>query len=216
VFYVLSLFFPVTIALLAGALSSAEERQLGTFDSQAVLPIAASTQWLVKVGVALGLALIVGIGLPWAFMTLVPSHTTPPPAALVEGWFIAAMTGVLVASLYVSSLTTSGIRAAVVTVPTVLGFVTFFTYVDMWVRLVRTHAPSVVPFAMLRAIPYLSYMLVAGFFAMLLSFAFANHRSADRTIERVAVQVLSIAVYVLAVATVTVVFGAMRPPYFIR
>ena len=212
VFYVLSLFFPVTIALLAGSLSSAEERQLGTLDSQTLLPVAAYTQWTIKVAVALALTLIVGIGLPWMFMTMVPVTTTLPPTMLVQRSFVLAMIGVLAASLYVSSLAASGIRAAVATVPVLLGFAVFVSYVRIWVlgAFGDGGRPVIVSAA---GVPHLASVLVAGFVAMLLLFAFGNHRSGDRPVARVAVQSFSIAVYGVVFAIAMVVFNA---PFFMR
>ena len=47
---VVSIMFGAVLALLIpGALASAEERQLGTLEWQMILPMAASTQWAVKV-----------------------------------------------------------------------------------------------------------------------------------------------------------------------
>jgi hypothetical protein len=208
VFHVLSMFFPVTIALLAGSLSSAEERQLGTLDTQTLLPVAASTQWTIKAAVALALTLVVGIGLPWVCMTVVPLTTTPPPAMLVERSYVLVMIGVLAASLYVSSLTASGIRAAVVTVPILIAFVAFIGYLSSWIRFLRAPSSADAPLIV-------SYALVVGFFAMLLLFAFRNHRSADRNADRVAVQALSIAAFGVAFAIEIATF-ATRLPFFIR
>ena len=207
VFSGLSLFFPVTIALLSGALSSAEERQLGTLDAQMLLPIAASTQWTVKVVVALALTLVVGIGLPWVFMRMVPIHETPAPAMLVDRPFLFAIVGLLVASLYVSSLMMSGIRAAVVTVPTVLAFVAMVAYFDSWFRRNRSiFWKQFEPFtAGSGAMEYLPYAMAAGFLLMLLWFAFVNHRSGDHSVRRIAPQIASIAVFVIAFVVLTAV-----------
>ena len=50
--------------MLIGSSASAGERQMGTLEWQVLLPIAVWKQWAVKVGVVLGLAVVLALGLP--------------------------------------------------------------------------------------------------------------------------------------------------------
>ena len=61
----LTFFFSGLLAMLIGSLASAEERQLGTLEWQGLLPMASWKQWVVKVGTAMALSMVLGIGLLW-------------------------------------------------------------------------------------------------------------------------------------------------------
>src|SRR5206468_1469267 len=52
------------LSIVIGSVASAEERQLGTAEWQVLMPVAAWKQWAVKVGVALGLAMLLAGLLP--------------------------------------------------------------------------------------------------------------------------------------------------------
>ena len=160
------------------------------------------------------MTLVVGIGLPYLFATLVPSGGTnaPSPGIFVDRTFVTLMVAVTVASLYVSSLATSGLRALMATVPLILVFGWFVDAAQRYVGNVvfgnvrGNRVPIVVDDLTFRATRYVPEMLVAVFLLMLLRFAFTNHRSADRSINQVAAQLIG----VLAFATVfTVAMTAM-------
>ena len=95
------------LAILIGSLASAEERQLGTLESQLLLPIAGWQQWMIKLGTSLALALLVSV-------------VTPTLMAGVSGLRLAH-TGVVMllttGSLYLSSLCGSGVHALAWSVP---------------------------------------------------------------------------------------------------
>ena len=71
----------MVVAALAGAFSCAEERVLGTLDWQLLLPPSARTQFTVKALMAVGLVLLLTIGLPAVVSTLlgVPVGHLPRP-----------------------------------------------------------------------------------------------------------------------------------------
>ena len=90
------------VTVLIGSLASAEERDFGTLESQLLLPIASSTQWAVKVGVTLGLALLFAVGVP---ALIVGSNGR---AIRINEWYACAILILAVMSLYVSSLCSTG------------------------------------------------------------------------------------------------------------
>ncbi|OFW41759.1 MAG: hypothetical protein A3J29_01450 [Acidobacteria bacterium RIFCSPLOWO2_12_FULL_67_14b] len=90
------------LALLIGSLASAEERHLGTLEWQTLLPIAAWQQWAIKVGVVLGLTMLLSFVLP-VLMARGAVGFRAGHAAIVV--FIA------IGSLFVSSRCDSALKA---------------------------------------------------------------------------------------------------------
>ena len=155
------------LALLIGSLASAEERHIGTLEWQRLLPMDSWKQWVVKAGTALGLALLLAVGLP-----LISSHE---PASLQNslGWYVCAIVMVTTASLYVSSLSSSGIRALLVAVPV------SFLLIASTAYLTGRRTP-------LSPLPVL---LFAGVVTVALYLAWLNHRSSERSAGRLGLQV---------------------------
>jgi len=56
--------------IVSGAACVAEERQLGTLDWQLTQPMSLARQWWIKIGVALGLFVVLGVALPLALLVL--------------------------------------------------------------------------------------------------------------------------------------------------
>ena len=160
----------LALAWLIGSLASAEERHLGTLEWQTLLPVAAWQQWIVKAGVTLGLALVLAIGVPLLFAIDGP---------LFNPGLIGVLVVLVTASLYVSSLCSSGLRTLTVSGPAIL--LVFFP-------LGRFIRPSA-------ALGIWSFegLLLAGLLLLALLFAFENHRSAERNFKRVGRQVLVLA-----------------------
>jgi ABC-type transport system involved in multi-copper enzyme maturation permease subunit len=159
------------VALLIGSLASAEEREYGTLESQLLLPIASSTQWAAKVGVMLGLALLLAVGFP-ALIVASRGH-----AIRINEWYTCTVLLLAVTSLYVSSLCGTGIRALLVSVlatPLVL-------MVSAQFRLASRHLN------MSQAV------LLACFVILVLWFGLENHRSAERGAWRIGRQVFVMA-----------------------
>jgi len=191
-------FHGCAIVVLAGALPSAEERQLGTLEWQVLLPMAAWKQWAVKVAVALGVAIVLALGLP-TVISLLSSSTDlrrelrayhSPMVALAV---VMATTG----SLYVSSLSANGLRALLVSLPAVPGVMAFATHWAVGRVYGRSGIASTLVFrparlqsqfggqlelwALLNALPIAMYL---GLLALLTRFAMTNHRSAERAVGR--------------------------------
>lgn len=107
---VLQPLFVVLLAILSGALASAEERHRGTWPSQVLLPISVWRQWAVKVAVVLSLAFVAGVvsgavtaGVPFGRGLWRVSQLSIPVAIVAAA-----------VSLHVSSLSQRGITAFLV------------------------------------------------------------------------------------------------------
>jgi hypothetical protein len=155
------------LALLIGSLASAEERQFGTLESQLLLPMASSTQWLVKVVITLGLALLLAVGLP---ALLVASRGR---AIRINEWYVCAILILTVTSLYVSSLCSTGIRALLLSVLAAFLVLPVFVQFTHGVRHLTTW----------RAI------MLSAFLALVLWFGLENQRTSERSAWRIARQV---------------------------
>jgi ABC-2 family transporter len=113
---VMFLYAPL-LALLAGSLASAEERQFGTLEWQVLLPLDVGRQWAVKAGVAFGLAFGLGLGLPALLETIRPSGIELHGMARSVGPLILVLVSI---GLYVSTVATSGVRAMLLAIPVTL------------------------------------------------------------------------------------------------
>jgi hypothetical protein len=195
----ITVFYGLTVVALVGSFASAEERQLGTRDWQHLMPIAAWKQWTVKVAVAMSLAAALGVGLPAAVSTLVPAirlgtrdlETLPYVFVALTAW-----------GLYVSSLSSSGIRALLAMFPAL--FAIWYTSEriagELLEALVRW---GVRPFGRVRFYLWMEMAAILGTASLvLLILAYQNHRSGDVTWKHVSLQViLLLAVSVAAVLT---------------
>lgn len=180
-------------AILIGSLASAEERHLGTHQWQILLPLAAWKQWVVKAACAISLALLLGVALPWMLASILPLGG--PGAGGRDQLFnlkVAAplIVAVTSGSLFVSSLSTTGLGAMVVSVAGFLGVATLFSAVAY--TLDRAF-PALFwgggPFLSRSARGQVALTLIAGVTAVALWLAFRNHRTADRSWRSTARQV---------------------------
>jgi len=110
-----AVFHGMVVALLAGALVGAEERQMGTLVSQFQLPMAVWRQWLIKVVVALTVGLVLSVGLPLTLGAILPVPGREAFHSLARNIDAFAASAVLlgVAGILASSVATSGLRAAI-------------------------------------------------------------------------------------------------------
>jgi len=101
-----------TLPLVIGSIASAEERQSGALAWQQLLPLPMERQWIVKAAVVMALALVLGGGIPAAALALVRE------AGDIRDWIAVAAFIMFVAgtALYVSTLTSSPVRAVVIAV----------------------------------------------------------------------------------------------------
>ena len=188
----LTLLYGPLLALLAGSLASAEERQLGTLEWQLLLPMAAWKQWFAKVGVALALALLLGLGLPVLVVWISPSIL----GVRLDASLVALVVLLTTVALYVSSFSASGVRALLVSLPVVFGLTLFAALVIRPLvgamladpsRMLGTAALSSgrLTRSFTRLLPAVATVLfAAGFVAAALGAGLANHRSAERSARR--------------------------------
>ena len=195
------------LAIMIGALASAEERQHRTLDWQLLQPTPAWQQWLVKVGVSFGLALMFGAGLP-----ILLNEATP-----LEGFAIGmpvdfTLMIVLLAagSIYVSSLSGSGVRAMVLTLPIGMAVVLFAQMVRgalRWATLqvagplmadvvIGSIGPSSGDASVV--VVFAARGLALALVPVLLWFGFVNHTSTDGTARRIFRQAAVIALLITA------------------
>jgi hypothetical protein len=208
VFVALTLMYGAGEAMLIGALASAEERHLGTLEWQMLLPIAAWRQWAVKAAVVIALTLAFSVALPALFIHVVRGIDFRTDEFIP----LLIMLMLAITSLYASSLSTSGVRALILSVPFVLGGWFFFRLgVGGGMQALRAaHAGR------LRGYPAGDQTAVAIFFAsvgvlaaLLLRFGYLNHRSVDPPLARAVRQVPWLAAFVV-VAVALVMFVAMQ------
>lgn len=209
-----TLLYFALLAMVIGALASAEERQFGTVEWQMLLPMAAWKQWAVKVGTAFALALVLGVGMPLALAALHPSGPQLDLAA--RGWRDLSVVVVLVTAcaLYVSSLSTGGVKALVVSLPVAVGVIVLISAATsaMWWMLTqffsggRAWASATMP-DRVAAIQVAPGAIAAIVMVILLRLALVNHRTSDRSAARISRQLASIAA--LLTASVLAVTGVL-------
>lgn len=184
---VLTLLYCLSLAILAGSLASAEERQQGTLPWQLLQPIPAWQQWAVKSGVAMALSI--------AFAAVLPSvllHISRGADSLrVTGDFVIAAALLTAASLYLSSISSSGVRAMVLTLPAGVGTALFFQAAERVLR--QLPFPKPIAGQPAHAIDLAAWVLAGTTLPFLTWFAFVNHRSAGRSFWRIARQVALLA-----------------------
>jgi hypothetical protein len=198
-------FWSVFLCLILGAVGSAEERQLGLSDGQALLPISKTTQWLIKVGLLLIAAYTLAVCLPLLLLTGATGRSDLPIPS-PKFWQISAICVVSLA-LYVSSCCRTTMKAVLVSLPLTVAVLALIDLVRMneerllagrWQTFHEIIAGtsqrfsyripddgSIVAFTIVA--PYLFGAVMVG---LLLMFARQNHFSAERGGNRLARQLL--------------------------
>jgi hypothetical protein len=207
----LSMFYFALLSLIVGSLGSAEERHFGTLDAQLLLPVPARKQWGVKVVTAWTLACVLGVILPVALWHIDSAGDTV--AGPLRAWPAMAAVAILITTsgLYVSTLSNTGVKAAVWSLPAVVAALAFVQlaialFQPMFGFLPDAARPSPPRlFGLLgrgsavRALwtiqLYTLVALGAGLCVLLLRFGFENHRTVARTPRQTARQIAAIAAY---------------------
>jgi hypothetical protein len=192
----LTLLYGCIVSVVIGALASAEERQLGTLDWQGLMPVSRRTQFAVKIAVVLGLAAACGALLPAGIAMTV----AVPSRAMSDGfvvWMCLACLACAVGGLYVSTMSSSGVKAVALALPFVAAAFVVLRgashllwyavqhdwFSRSWIRagrLTEVQAQSVAALAL------------AGIAVVLLLLAQRNHWTAPRTTSAVAAQMTAI------------------------
>ena len=195
------------ISLVIGSSASAGERQIGTLEWQVLMPVAAWKQFALKVAVvlALTLALTVGLTTVLAFGSRVIRDNHLGAGTAPTGMLLMLAFG----SLYVSSLSRGTLWALVMSLPATVAVVASLQFLrsrvgsatellarPLAVQLTapRSHG-SADPSWIYNA---LTWLVVAGFVALVLRFALENHRTADRSLRRVGRQLVVLVAFATA------------------
>jgi hypothetical protein len=183
------------LALVIGSLASAEERQLGTLESQLLLPVPAWQQWAVKAGVALGLTVALTVGVPVALDSL----SAPGRHIALQDLREMALAVMVMTSLglYLSSLATSGVRALMWSVAATIGAILVYQFGGLMAARAALNLG-------VAALGSLSLLMMFGATILLLAFGFANHRSTHRSAVRTALQLICVAACVASVVLLRV------------
>ena len=204
---VLTMFFSATIAILLGCVTTAEERQIGTHDAQLLQPVPTWLHWGVKVGAALGSAVVLTVFLPLVLVAILPPEQrgSLPPDRTIPPQFVASMFLALSASAYVSSLSRTTMRALVGSIAVVAGMVVAWMRVLLPVHqyawsVTHTFSGRFVHGPSLRGLEgaVFWWMLVLTFVSLVLRYAAANHRQASRSVVGIGAQIAAITLVAIA------------------
>lgn len=201
------LLYCMGLAIVIGALASAEERQLGTHEAQLLQPVGAVSQWIAKCAVAFGLALLLGVVVPAVLIALVSPQRGPSAMRTEISIAVALLAVVLTASsLWISSLTSSGVKAMAWALPVGVGAAVFIQTVQTTVASASAQLGTPVPADYTEASVIASRVLPLLVVPALLWFGYLNHRSGERSAVRVISQMAAIA---LLIVTSIVIAGAL-------
>ena len=203
--------YAMLLSALIGALPSAEERLFGTHEWQILQPVAGRRQWAIKAGVAIGLALLLGAALPAVLNSVLGVGGQVRFRSEMWAQLVATIVVATACALYVSSLSTSGVRALAISFPVIAGGVILAKSTLTTIAWLSRHGwiPSL-PGGLhlshgesLMALALVSVPLVA----LALHFAQRNHCSLERSTRRVLTQGAWLLGYVVVASAVLVGFG---------
>jgi len=228
-----TLVYPATIVVLIGAISSADERQLGVAEWQTLMPVAFWKQWTIKFVVTWLSALVAGVMLPLLILFLKTDELQKIGSGdffQVGGVFIVASLGFITITLYVSSLCNSGLKALIAAILVNIGvaymMIQFFDAYStlLWTdgivgsreilellpngsRVQRTMAVPVETGDWWNHWQYWPFLLaIIGLAALAFFLAMRNHRCAERGPGRLLRQITAFAAYEAAAAAAIITF----------
>jgi hypothetical protein len=194
------------LPLLMGSLASAQERQFGMLQSQAMLPVPRAQQWAVKAGVVLVLALVLGVVLPWFVFA-------PPQLSRASFWPLVATIALLTTwSLYISSWCGSGIIALALLLPASAAAMLLARCID-WLAVALLSPRHAVAYGALTqpSAAFTQWAIAATPVAvLLLLFAARNHWTSERKAKTLAVQMAGLAGCLLLTDVVATVLEPLR------
>ncbi|HEX5069578.1 MAG TPA: ABC transporter permease subunit [Vicinamibacterales bacterium] len=223
-FGAISMIHVYCIPIIAGSLSSAEERHMGTLAGQVLQPRNMRVQWTIKAIVTIGISLLLTYGLPLLLM----AFHRPVDAFRVPPYFVLGVSLIGAAAMWVSSISANALWALLACFPVTAlaamigGFGNrilrerAFAWVptnwseDRW-RLVRASltrrdrswldANNAAYLDIRWSMEIIQLALIAGFGVLVLSFAARNHRSLDRNTRRTFWQVVTLVLFAAAATT---------------
>jgi ABC-2 family transporter len=216
------------IALLVGATSIAEERALGTADTQFLQPWPFWKQWLTKAATVSAISLVVGLAVPRTLQAVLPLIQSSRPAGPDLGdlrFFLpnplnGGVAMILLATLfscYVSSLCVGGLRALLAALPLSFSLASLCTYLlysvyalqrtlrikyglrEFWWQGLPTATPQDFRTAFLYS-QWMAAIAFLGFVAMLSFFLLRNFNSGERGTTTARTQIPWLVVYVVIAA----------------
>jgi hypothetical protein len=167
------------LPVLAGSLAIAEERHLGTLRWQLQLPMPAWHQWMVKAATVFAVAPVLAVGAPLLAMQFWPAVRPNLELTVVLTLITTA------ASLYISSLCSSGMRATVASLIAIPS--------SLWLVGVAVTALGRIDFLFWRGHGAGWLTLALTVVGLLLGLSLANHRPELPEPARVRIQLLAIA-----------------------
>jgi hypothetical protein len=190
------LMYCMGLTIVIGALASAEERQLGTLEMQLLQPVGALGQWAVKCSVALGLALVLGLVLPAILIGIFSARLGSTQVGMsIELVLLVIM--LTSTSLYISSLTGSGVKAMTWSVPTGIGVAIFIQTTRNAIASASTRLGTPLPADQQEASLVAARVLTVLIVPVLLWFGFVNHTSAEHPWRRTLTQVGVVAMLIV-------------------
>jgi len=191
------LLYCLGLTIVLGALASAEERQQGTLDVQLLQPVSALWQWAVKCAVTLGLAVLLGVVVPavllGSFAEAGDAASSGRAASLVS--LVVLVTS---SSIYLSSLTSSGVRAMAWALPASIGAAIFIQTAQSMIASVSTSLGRPIPANNTEATVVAARVVPLLVVPALLWFGFVNHTSAEHPLRRTVTQVALVAMLTVA------------------
>jgi hypothetical protein len=217
VFELLLALYVITVPALIGSLACAEERHLGTENSQLLLPIKASHQWFVKAATAIGLALIVALLLPAALIPLLPRDAVHvgPGGHLIATNTVLIVLGSVSVSLYLSTLARSGMTAMLYAIGVIPALGIFETRLGSWVgdrtfTLVHQARAAHAHHILIQPGVYFTIQSFVVFVLAIVALALPHYRYVDRRPGLVAVHAVLVLTGIVAYSAAVNVMMALR------
>jgi hypothetical protein len=227
-----TLVYPAAIVVLIGAVSSADERQLGVAEWQTLIPVAFWKQWTIKFFVTWLSALVAGVILPLLILYLRTDELKKVSSDFLQvgGVFVVASLGFITITLYVSSLCNSGLKALIAAILVNIGvaymMIQFFDAYStlLWnngivgSREIMERLPDGSRMQRTLAVPvekgdwwnYWQYspfvLAIIGFVLLGFFLAMRNHRYAERGPGRLLRQITAFAAYEAGAAALITIF----------
>ena len=202
------LLYCLGLAVVIGALASAEERQLGTLEVQLLQPVSALAQWAVKCSVALSLAVLLGVMMPAVLITVVAPNTGSNPIVGMWSTLVLLVITLTSSSLYISSLVNSGVKAMTWSLPAGIGVAIFIQTTRSAIASASLQLGSPVPADTTEASIVAAQVLTLLIVPALLWFGYVNHTAAEHPTRRTLAQVAALA---LLMAIGVFAAGALIP-----